>query len=85
MGYAKWQSLAHVPLCIFGLLAAGFAILPGFLGGPNGGFMLYLAAGVVGVFILITMLFGLIRAVIARRNCMHDEILDALSEGFPLK
>ena len=85
MGYAKWQSLAHVPLCIFGLLAAGFAILPGFLGGPNGGFMLYLAAGVVGVFILITVLFGLIRAVIARRNCMHDEILDALSEGFPLK
>ena len=85
MGYAKWQSLAHLPLCIISLLAAGFAILPGFIGGPSGGFMLYLAAGAMGAFVLVTMLFGFIRAVIARRNCMHDEILDALSEGFPLK
>lgn len=85
MGYAKWQTLHHIPLCILSVLASAFAILPRFIGGPNGGHMLYLAAGAMGVFIIVTVVFGLIRALIAKRNCMHDEILDAISEGFPLK
>ena len=85
MGYAKWQSLHHIPLSITSLLGVGLSILPRFFDGMNGGYMLYLAAGIIGGFIIITALLALIRAIIAQRNCMHDEILDALSEGFPLK
>lgn len=85
-GYTKGHSLRHTGTVVLGLLGCVLTIVPSFLGlnppmNPN----VIIAAVLMIVFVVVTLVFGLARRIVIKRYNLIDPLLDAIEEGYPLK
>ena len=86
VGYTKGHSLRHTGTVILGLLGCILVLVPSFLGleppmNPN----VIIAAVMLIVFVVVTLVFGLARRIVIKRYNLIDPLLDAIEEGYPLK
>ena len=88
IGYTKGRSLSHTALIVFGSLASILAFMPTILvpGHFDANVSLVIAGVVVMLaFLVFTLLGGFVRSIIAKRYNLIDPIINAISEGYPLK
>ena len=85
IGYTKGATVIHAPLVIFGLLGCIFGMVPKFLAEAEISAMIYVSVIAILAILAVTLVFGFVKRIIARRYNLIDPILDALEEGYPLK
>ena len=88
LGYTNKQSGKHATMVVFGALAGVFGGLAAMLGSlspaPNM-IMAFAGAGAMVGFVVVTVIFGLVKLIIEKRHSMLDPIIHAIGEGYPLK
>ena len=84
-GYTKGNNLHHATTVILGLLGCILALVPSFLGIVPMNATVIIAAVVMVAFVVVTLLFGLIRKYQIKHYNLIDPLLDAIGEGYPLK
>ena len=85
LGYTRGQSAGHGALIVLGLVGGALAVVAKILVGAPISSMIFVAIIAMAAFLLVTMIFAIVKRVIIKRNNLIDPILDALDEGYPIK